>query len=94
MITKKKNKILSFTQGNTGIPACDSDTDKNVCATDYLQNPQKQAKVKECKSQINQMGYELYDLIKEEKISLIKRNRSSLSEGLDSSSVTIIIETA
>jgi len=35
------------------------------------------------------MIYELYDLTKEEKISLIKRNRSSLSEGLDSSSVTI-----
>jgi len=34
-------------QCNTGIPACDSGTDKNVCATTkHLQNPQKQAKLK------------------------------------------------
>ena len=40
------DKILSLPQCNTGIPACDSKTDKNVCATiNYLPNPQKQAKL-------------------------------------------------
>jgi hypothetical protein len=39
------DKILSFSQGNTGIPACDSGTDKNVYATTkHLQNPQNKQK--------------------------------------------------
>ncbi|MCD6317753.1 hypothetical protein J7M02_01645 [Candidatus Aerophobetes bacterium] len=49
------NKIFSLTQRNTGIPACDSDTDKNVCAT-----------VKEYERQIDQLVYKLYDLTEEE----------------------------
>ena len=39
------DKILSLTQCNTGIPACDSGTDKNVYATTkHLQNPQNKQK--------------------------------------------------
>jgi len=48
-------KILSLTQSNTGIPACDSDTDKNVCAT-----------VKQYQRQIDQLVYKLYELTDEE----------------------------
>jgi hypothetical protein len=43
-------KILSLTQS-----ACDSDTDKNVCAT-----------VKEYKRQIDKLVYKLYELTDEE----------------------------
>jgi len=34
--------------------------------TDYLENPQKQAKVKELERQIDQMVYKLYGLTEEE----------------------------
>ena len=49
------NPISSLTQGKTGIPACNSDTDKNVCAT-----------VKEYERQIDQLVYKLYGLTEEE----------------------------
>jgi len=52
---KLVNQIIPLIQSNTGIPACDSDTDKNVCAT-----------VKEYKRQIDQLVYKLYGLTKEE----------------------------
>ena len=49
------NQITSLIQSNTGIPVCDSDTDKNVCAT-----------VKEYERQIDQLVYKLYNLTEEE----------------------------
>jgi len=55
MLENLVNKILSLTQINTPIPACDSDTDKNVCAT-----------VKEYERQIDRLVYRLYGLTDEE----------------------------
>ncbi len=48
---KNINKILSLTQSNTGIPTCDFNTDKNVCAT-----------IKQYLLQIDQMVYKLFRL--------------------------------
>jgi len=41
---------------------------------DYLENPQKQAKVKEYKRQIDQLVYKLYNLNREE-IKIIEKSR-------------------
>jgi len=49
------NKILSLTQSSTGISACDSDTDRNVCAT-----------VKKYEREIDKLVYKLYGLTDEE----------------------------
>jgi len=59
---KNINKILSLTQSNTGIPTCDFNTDKNVCAT-----------IKQYQLQIDQMVYKLYDLTDEE-IKIVENN--------------------
>ena len=49
----------------------------SITQTDnYLENPQKQAKVKECERQIDQLVYELYDLTKEE-IKIIEGKNES-----------------
>lgn len=40
----------------------------------YLQNPEKQSKVKECERQIDQLVYKLYNLTPEE-IEIVKSNK-------------------
>lgn len=52
---KLVNQIFSLIQSNTGIPACDPDTDKNICAT-----------VKGYEQRIDCLVYKLYNLDYEE----------------------------
>ena len=59
-IDKAVNKILSLTQTEDYLPAATS------TAQAGLENPQKQAKVKEYEKQIDEMVYKLYGLTKEE----------------------------
>jgi len=86
------NLGISFTKemiNNFPLPSVDESqhqsficlVDKILAVTeegDYLQNPQKQAKVKEYESQIDQMLYQLYGLTKEE-IKIIENNVNHFS---------------